>query len=102
MADKSIDVADLRLVVERIFDFMQKDLSLQEVALDENYYWQVAEDDLYSIKQAPEQLDVGSLLDDWEFVQSAKLDPEQALPLLLLHVAPLLRALATKVPNFPR
>ena len=48
----------------------------------------------------PQQLDCGSLADDYEFVKAAHADREQAIPLVLVHLAPLLYALGKAVPSF--
>lgn len=95
-----VDVNVLREVTNRIFDFIQRDLELRVVDLPENFYRDVAEDDLYGMENQPKQLEFGSLADDMEFVEAAHKDPSQAIPETLLHVAPLLRALATAVPNY--
>lgn len=95
-----VDVNVVREVTDRIFDFIQRDLELWVVDLPENFYRDVAEDDLYEMGDQPKQLDVGSLADDMDFVKAAQKDPSQAISETLLHVAPLLRALATSVPNY--
>jgi hypothetical protein len=100
MVDDGVRIDDLRQVVNRILDFIDKDLGMAVVPLERDYYWSIPEDTLYAMKQEPAQLDCGSLRDDLDFVRSAQRNPEEALPLVLLHVAPLLRALATSVPNF--
>ena len=100
MEKNKLQIEQLRAVIQRIFDLVQKDFGIKEVILDNNYYWSISEKDLYLLDKNPAQLDVGSLLDDLEFVRSAYEDADQALPLLLLHIAPLLTALATKLPNF--
>jgi hypothetical protein len=46
------------------------------------------------------QLDCGSLTDDFEFVMAAYKDKSQAMPLVLMHIAPLLKALSTAVPSY--
>ena len=47
----SIDV--LRKTINGIFDFIEKDLSVTEVALKQNYYWTVAEDVLCAMESPP-------------------------------------------------
>jgi hypothetical protein len=95
-----VDVDVLREVTNRIFDFMQRDLELRVVDLPENFYTDVAEDNRYEMGNQPKELEFGSLADDMAFVKAAYKDPSQAIPETLLHIAPLLRALATSVPNY--
>lgn len=98
--NESVRIDALREVVNRILDFIEKDLGRPEVPLTANFYWSLDERTLYSMDRQPEQLDCGSLIDDWEFVRSAFDHPHQSIPLTLLHVAPLLRMLATAVPSY--
>ena len=97
---ESVKIETLREVVNRILDFIEKDLGRPEVTLAKNFYWSLDDETLYSMESQPQQLDCGSLLDDWEFVRSASDHPHQSIPLTLLHVAPLLRMLATAVPSY--
>lgn len=72
---------------------------MKSVELSHNLYWSVDDDDLYEMNKDP-QLNVGSLVDDLEFTSAAHEDASQAVPLVLMHVAPLLKALSTAVPNY--
>lgn len=96
----SVDVKVLREVIERILDFIERDLKLKAVELPHNFYWSLAEDVLYKMEQQPQELDCGSLVDDYHFVAAAHKDPDQAIPLILMHVAPLLKALSIAVPSY--
>lgn len=96
----SIDIRVLREVLNRIFDFVEKDLACSKVELRHDYYWSMDADALYSMETQPEELDCGSLVDDWAFIESAFQNPERALPVTLLHVAPIIRELAAVVPSF--
>jgi len=48
----------------------------------------------------PKQLAVGSLVDDYEFVLSSFKNADQQLPIMFMHIAPLLQALWQAVPNY--
>ena len=100
MGVSRIDVAVLRDVCIRILDFISTDLNIGHVDLDENFYWSLPIGVRHDMQHAPTAENVGSLADDYEFVLAAAKDTDQALPLLLEHVAPLLAALATKVPSY--
>ena len=100
MSTNSVDLKVLREVTNRIFDFIERDLNMKAVELPHNFYWSVGDEVLYEMAQQPQQLDCGSLVDDFEFVESAHKSPEQAIPLVLMHVAPLLKALSIAVPSY--
>lgn len=98
--DSSVNIAILREVINRILDFIETDLNLTAIDLDKDFYWSIADDVLYTVENSSPQLDCGSLADDLEFVLSAYEHRDQALPLTLLHVAPILRMLAITVPSY--
>ena len=95
-----IELDVLRGVTNKILDFIEHDLQMKSVELPQNFYWSVPDDALYAMDKSPEELDCGSLVDDNDFVKSAHDDPDQAVPLVLMHVAPLLKALSTAVPSY--
>ena len=95
----SIDV--LRKTINGIFDFVEKEHRVvAEIELKKNYYWSITDDVLYSMDEPPKQLAVGSLVDDYEFVLSAFKNADQQLPIMFMHIAPLLQALWQAVPNY--
>lgn len=97
--NSTVNIGELRAVVNNIFDFIEKDLGKVNIDLTTNFYWSVPDNLLYAMDKEPTELDCGSLVDDWDFVKTAADKPEQAIPLTLLHVAPLLQALAVLVPS---
>lgn len=95
--DSAIDISKLRTIVDLIFNHIQKDLRINEVELTEDYYWNISDEALYAVGQNPEDVSIGSLYDDLEFLMPLLKDKEQAFSLMLVHVAPLLRYIAMKV-----
>lgn len=95
-----IEIDVLREVTNRILDFIERDLDIKSVELPHNFYWNVPDDVLYAMDKRPEELDCGSLVDDNDFVISGHKNPRQAIPLLLMHVAPLFKVLSTAVPSY--
>ena len=98
-SDQVIQVDMLRKAINGILDFIEKDLAVSEVNLTKDHYWNVLNSDLYETER-PEELGAGSLRDDWGFLLACASDKEQQLPIMLIHVAPLLKALSTAVPSF--
>ena len=95
-----IDLVVLKNVCNEIFDYMIDDLKLTKIDLQEKLYWTVPQDQRYRLETSPEKCNVGDLTDDFEFVREASIDPDQALPMLFLHVAPILLALAIKIESY--
>jgi hypothetical protein len=93
----AIKVDDLKTVIDAIFAHLKDDLGIDEIALTKDYYWDVPESSLYSVDRDMEAPTIGSLFDDLEFLNPLLQNREQAVSLMLLHVAPLLRYIANKV-----
>lgn len=90
----------LRRVTNQIFDFIEHELGTNQVRLGRDFYWAIPDKGLYEMANKPDDLEVGSLIDDIEFVASASTDKESAIPLNLLHLAPILKALSVAVPSY--
>jgi len=98
-SDSVVQIQVLRKVVNGILDFIEKDLKQSEVELGKDHYWEVMDADLFAMER-PTELGAGSLIDDLEFLQSSANDKAQHLPIMLIHVAPILRALSQAVPSY--
>jgi hypothetical protein len=99
MANKKIEIAVLRSACERIFEFIERDLKISSIELEEDLYWAVPEDARYDMSEIPTVSHVGNLFDDYDFVEPLLKDRDQAIPLMFEHIAPLLAALANRLPN---
>ena len=94
-----IDIENLRLVTNKIFDHIVRDLGIKKVSIEQStdLYWCVAPGDAHAMDKRPQQLEVGRLTDDLDFTN---LEVDQGDPpptLLLVHIAPLLQYLAYKI-----
>ncbi len=92
-----IKVEDLKVCINSILDHIINDLKLSKIELDQDFYWQIPEDELFLLGTKPENLTMGSLIDDQDFLQTIMTDKECAISLMLLHAYPLLRYIALKV-----
>jgi hypothetical protein len=95
--DLKIKVADLREVTNRIFDHIEHDLKIDEVTLDKDCYWDIADEQLYNPLEDPSSFSLGQLFDDWEFLTHILSDKEQAVSIMFIHLAPLLRYVGLKI-----
>ena len=92
----AINIADLRKIINLIFDHMEHDLCVTSVPIDEDYYWDIPSKELYNVQGDQPAPGIGQLYDDWDFLSRIK-DREQAVSLMLTHVAPLLRYVGEKI-----
>jgi hypothetical protein len=100
MGVKRVEVAVLRSVCDQIFRFITDDLKVTSVDLDGHLYWTLPNEARFDMTRTPMVEHVGDMADDYDFVKAAAQDPDQAVPLLLEHIAPLLYALSTAVPSY--
>ena len=71
MASLSIEISELRLVVNRILDHIENDLGQAQVTLDQDDYWDVANAERYDFTKVPENFEHGQLRDDWSFCRQS-------------------------------
>lgn len=93
----SINIAELRSIINSILSHVENDLQLNEVELTEDYYWAMPDDSIYAILEDAKEPSIGSLCDDMEFIKPMLNDKTRAFPLMLIHVAPLLQYLALNI-----
>jgi hypothetical protein len=96
---KTVDLQNLKKIIDTILDRMVNKLKVNEVTIEkeQDLYWDVPSKGLFLVREDQPQLDIGSLSDDWEFLQSILKDREHAVSLMLIHVAPLLRYIGEKI-----
>jgi hypothetical protein len=85
-----VDLVELRAAVDRLFDHLIKTRGVRTVALETPYYWEVPAADRYNVESEPAELEVGNLVDDWEFVSSVLRGSTQPVAYQLTELAPLL------------
>ena len=97
MVNKIIKIEELKSILDLILTHITDDLGIKNIELTEDCYWELPEKSLYSMDYDQREIIVGSLFDDAEFLVPILADRSQAVSLMLLHVAPLLRYMGAKV-----
>lgn len=92
-----ITVSELRRVANALFDHL--DASGQSrIELTADYYWNIPNDRLYATDAPPAgSLDLGQLTGDWEELHAVGRDDDPVPSHDLVHLAALLRFVASKV-----
>jgi hypothetical protein len=96
--EKVVNLAELRAATVALLDNLIELHGKETIAIDpdSDFYWEVPLDVLCKVKSDPPQLDIGRVSDDWEFVRPIATDASAATPLVLLHLAPVLRYLSAR------
>lgn len=82
----NVDVSVLRDVTNRIFDVIERDLKMRSVELSCDFCQSISDEELYEVGWEPQDFTVGSLA--------------TAIPIMLMHIAPLLKWLSRAVPSY--
>ena len=56
-------------------------------------YWEILSDEMYDLDKPP-KLGMGQLYDDWAFLAEILEDESEAIPPMLIHIAPILMYIA--------
>lgn len=88
-----IDVVKLKSAIDRLFQHIIETRGVRRVELGSDLYWNMSEEALYNVVDRPQELDIGQLSDDWEFVSKVLEDDATPVAYQLTEVAPLLRRL---------
>ncbi len=94
---KTIDIVELRRISDLIFEHILNTLEIKSVELTEDMYWAISSNDLYDIEKDPKDFGIGQLFDDLEFLSHILDDESQAVPAMMMHLAPIFQYLATQV-----
>lgn len=90
-----INVSDLRIVANRLFDHLDS-LGERSVKVDEDYYWVIGENQLYDPTHPPTDFVLGQLSDDWRELRQV-LDGAKPISYSLVWFGSILRAIGQKV-----
>lgn len=84
-----ITISELRTITENFFDFLEKTMNIKEVEITETYYWNVL-DGKYDVDNQPQDLGIGNLLEDLDFLKSIVASKDAAVAPNLAHLSPIL------------
>ncbi|WP_347486315.1 hypothetical protein ABFV80_001462 [Vandammella animalimorsus] len=91
-----VKIDELRCIANKIFDSFES-IGCFEFSLEEDFYWDVHENERYDFTKSPDGYSVGQLFDDIYFLRKILEDEEMACPIMFLHLFPILRYMALRV-----
>ena len=91
-----VKLTELKFIVDALLDKLiaESETGYVTISDEKDYYWEVLPKSLFMIDQKPEELGIGRLSDDWEFLRPLLTEKHRVLDLTLMHVAPILRYLS--------
>ncbi|WP_143326058.1 hypothetical protein [Vandammella animalimorsus] len=91
-----IKISELREMANKIFDEFEQ-MGCSEFVLNEDFYWDIHENERYDLKREPEGCAVGQLFDDIYFLRKMLEGEEAVCSIMFIHLAPILRYMALHV-----
>ena len=91
-----IDLIKLRQVTEVIFSYLEQD-NIKTIEINEDFYWNIKQEELYNPYVTPVQLDLGQLSDDWETLQLLLSKQRTPIAYDLVALSALLKIIGEKI-----
>jgi hypothetical protein len=92
-----INLDDLKKIVNILSSQLNNLDDNLSLILDKDLYWSINEDELYNVYENPKNLTIGSLLDDWLFLQNIITNERKILDYDLNKISRILKFLSNKM-----
>jgi hypothetical protein len=93
---EKINIAELQQITNEFFEHILNVLEIDSIELTESLYWSIHDEEKYKVENQPQNMGLGDLYDDMEFLKHILKDKDQAVPAMMMHLAPILDYLSTK------
>ena len=90
-----IELADLTQAFDLLVSHLRSE-GVNFVEISDDYYWDVADEELYNPLKGPTDLDLGQLTHDWERLSDILVGKSPPVGYGLVWLAAILRAIGTK------
>jgi hypothetical protein len=92
-----IKLLDVKKITDRLFDHLIETRGEKEIDIDRSFYWHIPFDELFDMEKKPQNIDVGSLEDDWEFVSEILKEEHSAVARQFTELSILFRFIGEKM-----
>jgi hypothetical protein len=91
-----IKLTDLKKIIKSLFNELNKLDDNTAFSLDEDFYWNILDEELYAVYKDPKELTMGRLFDDWEFLGKVVNNDREIIDYDLYKLAAILKFLGKK------
>lgn len=91
-----IKISDLKKIFNLLLLKLDNRDNDSSFIIDKDLYWNIPEEDLYNVYKEADNLTIGSLTEDWIFIQEVISDKREILNYDLNKISTLLRYLSNK------
>ncbi|MEJ5105142.1 hypothetical protein [Chryseobacterium sp. MYb328] len=96
MEDEGITILNIRKLINILSDKLEKLDDKKVVKLEDDLYWNILDGELYNPYDKPVQFTMGSLTEDWEFLQNVLNKEREIIDYDLYKLASILKFLGKK------
>lgn len=96
MESKELSILNIRKIINILSDELEKLENKDIVVVEDDLYWNILEDELYNPYHEPDHFTMGSISEDWEFLQKILNGEREMIDYDLYKVASILRFLGKK------
>ncbi len=89
-------IGDLKILLEVLLSKLGSMDNSRPVFSDQDLYWNITDEELYDPYKKPVDLTMGSLTDDWEFLQKVMSGERDMIDYDLCKLAAIMRHLGSK------
>jgi hypothetical protein len=91
-----IGIDELELVARQLFDHL-RDKGIEEVSVEQDFYWNISKAQRYNPNETPNELTLGQLSDDWQELQRMLNGERDAIGYALVWLSAILRCVGEEV-----
>ncbi len=91
-----VKTAELRHVSDLLFEHLERN-GISELEVDKDFYWNVQDDQLFSVYEKPGELTMGQLSEDWQQLQAIASGRKPPIGYGFAWLSSILRFISTKV-----
>ncbi len=91
-----VNIIELQQMISLLVDSFKR-ANGNEVELNNDFYWSISSDEIYNAYEAPKDMTLGQLTDDWETLKNAS-KSDSLVPYDLQRIANILKALSIEHP----
>lgn len=96
MENKGISVLNIRKLINILSDKLEKLEDENVTILEDDLYWNIPDEELYNPYHEPANLTIGSITEDWEFLQKILNGEREMMDYDLYKLSSILRFLGKK------
>ena len=92
-----IDLVQLKGIIDRLFTHIINTHGVRTIEIEQSNYWNIPSPEIYNSEKPTDELDIGSLSDDWEFLSSLLDADNQPSAYQLTELASLVRYIGERL-----